>query len=76
MSDSRRCANHKLVYTEDAVISYDVKTVLPDGLVVLDKDSGPWTEDVHETYLYCHECMEIITIDRVVDADTWEVSFE
>jgi len=76
MGDARRCADHDLIYTEDAIVSYKIKRVTPDGKVVLDENEGPTTEDIHETYLYCYDCNEIITIDRVVDADTWEVSYE
>lgn len=76
MSNARRCANHELTYLEEGVVSYNIKAVMPDGKVILDNDSPPHTEDIHDTHLYCYECMEVITIDRVVDADTWEVSFE
>ena len=76
MSENRRCTNHRLRYTEDAVVSYNIKTVKPDGTVVLDRSAGSWTEDVNEMYLYCEDCMEIIDISLVVNSDTWDVSYE
>ena len=74
MSENRRCTNHHLRYIEDAVVSYNIKTVKPDGTVVLDESESPSTEDIHDTHLYCCECMEMIDISLVVNADTWQVN--